>query len=188
VANLIANPSFEVDTNADGLADNWAVYENAAGTPTASRVTGLFGSYAQRIEYTSSADTAKTCGMYSATSGVGTVSAGTAVSGVAWVRITHSGVTAIYTSLAILDSSGGAVATYAEAYVLTNIPQGVWVPYVISAPALPANSSQCRIYFYVSGIDTGDSVTLDVDGVYLSPDANFDHYGKYPVIGKGVRL
>jgi hypothetical protein len=50
----------------------------------------------------------------------------------------------------------------------------------------PANTSRVRTALYVAGIDTGDSVTLDVDGVYLSPDAKFDHYGKYPVIG-GVK-
>lgn len=49
--NLIANSSFEVDSNADGLADGWTAYQNGTtGTITRSiQAVGLYGAKVQRI-------------------------------------------------------------------------------------------------------------------------------------------
>jgi hypothetical protein len=49
--NLIANSSFEVDSNADGLADAWTAYQNGTtGTITRSiQTVGLYGAKVQRI-------------------------------------------------------------------------------------------------------------------------------------------
>jgi hypothetical protein len=49
--NVVANSSFEVDSNADGLADGWTAYQNGTtGTITRSiQAVGLFGAKVQRI-------------------------------------------------------------------------------------------------------------------------------------------
>jgi len=58
--NYCTNPSFEVDTDADGKSDSLTLYENVAGTPVLSRVAGRNGGYAQRIQYSAQAgDTGK---------------------------------------------------------------------------------------------------------------------------------
>ena len=185
MANLIANPSFEVDTNADGLADNWSIVKSVSGTPTTSRVAGLFGSYAQRVQYTSSSDAGKIVYLLSDLSAVGTVSSGQQVMGVAWVRLVSTGTVNVQSATYAADAAGTTISTGNTTH--TSFPQNVWVP-VMSTHLMPVNASRARFYIAIGLIDTGDSITLDVDGVYLSPDANFDHYGKYPVIGKGVRL
>jgi hypothetical protein len=51
--NLVKNSSFETDTNADGAADNWQTYNNAAATePSQLRIVpGMNGGKAQRISW-----------------------------------------------------------------------------------------------------------------------------------------
>jgi hypothetical protein len=52
--NLVANNSFEVDVDSDGLADGWGVYNNdGSGVPTAaSRTSGRISGFAQRVTWT----------------------------------------------------------------------------------------------------------------------------------------
>lgn len=52
--NLVRNSSFELDSNGDGLADYFVVYNNDGGAvpTTASRVVGLRSRWAQRISWT----------------------------------------------------------------------------------------------------------------------------------------
>jgi len=55
--NLLLNPSFETDSNSDGLADQWSIGVRGIGdsnrTHAVSRVPSLFhGLYAQRVEIT----------------------------------------------------------------------------------------------------------------------------------------
>jgi predicted phage tail protein len=59
--NLCPNSSFEADSDGNGLADGWAIYNNSAGLEpaTASRTTGLYGSYAQRISWSVNNTTSK---------------------------------------------------------------------------------------------------------------------------------
>lgn len=62
---VVANAGFETDTNADGLADNWAMLENVGGTPTTTIVAGRTGGSAQRLQYTAQAgDTGKYIWLY----------------------------------------------------------------------------------------------------------------------------
>lgn len=180
MANLILNPSFEVDSNADGLADNWAVLKTVAGVPTTSRVAGLFGSYAQRIAYTGAADTNKLVGVWSDMTAVGSVAAGNNVSGGLWARVTQSGAQTLTLTTYSYDAAGFNINSVTT--VLNQVPQNIWF-HIPSFHLMPANASRLRCAVYASAIDTGDSVTLDIDGAYLSPDSNFDFYGKYPVIG-----
>jgi hypothetical protein len=54
LSNLLRGSSFEVDSNADGLADNWASYAGGVSTsPVWSRVAGLRGAFAQRMDVVS---------------------------------------------------------------------------------------------------------------------------------------
>lgn len=52
--NLVTNSSFELDSNGDGLADGFSIYNNDGGSvpTTASRVAGSKSTWAQRIAWT----------------------------------------------------------------------------------------------------------------------------------------
>lgn len=62
--NLVANSSFELDSNGDGLADNFTIY-GTTENPVASRVAGSKSTWAQRIAWTGTTTTAK--GIYFST-------------------------------------------------------------------------------------------------------------------------
>lgn len=180
MANLILNPSFEVDSNSDGLADNWATGHSVGGTVTASRVAGLFGSYAQRFAYTSASDSNKAIVMLSDMTAVGSVTPGGDCTGGAWVRLATAGAGYLAMVIYFYNAAGTYISNNSVTYP-TPFTAG-WRPVLMGATP-PANASRVKLYIQVGGIDTGDTVTLDIDGVYLSADARFDHYGKYPVIG-----
>ncbi len=76
--NLVRNSSFEVDSNADGVADGWAEYNNSAGLEPATKsiqAGGVYGGSCQRISWVVNNTTSK--GFYT-TSGltVGSLAAG----------------------------------------------------------------------------------------------------------------
>lgn len=56
--NLLANNSFEVDADSNGLADGWAVH-GSTQTPVATRVAGRISGWAQRIAWTGTNTTTK---------------------------------------------------------------------------------------------------------------------------------
>jgi hypothetical protein len=49
--NGLLNPSFDIDSNADGIADGWTHGGNVAGTPVFTLVAGRLGGFAQRVQY-----------------------------------------------------------------------------------------------------------------------------------------
>lgn len=55
-SNLVGNNSFEVDSNADGIADGWALYDGTGGG-SLSRVPGRISGYAQRYTTTAAVAT-----------------------------------------------------------------------------------------------------------------------------------
>ena len=58
--NLVRNSSFELDSNADGLADGFTIYNGGNAQPTtASRVAGEKSTWAQRIAWTGTNTTTK---------------------------------------------------------------------------------------------------------------------------------
>lgn len=60
-SNLLANNSFEVDTDGDGLADGWIAYNNSSGSQpsTMSRTPGRIGGVAQRHAWSGANTTTK---------------------------------------------------------------------------------------------------------------------------------
>jgi len=66
--NLVTNSSFEVDSSGNGLADGWAVYNNAGISMTADRVAGRLGGFAQRV--TANDATTSTHGVYANANGL----------------------------------------------------------------------------------------------------------------------
>ncbi len=55
--NLVPNPSFEWDTDDDGLADNWAEFGTAANqTPAVTAVDNRYGAYGQELTLTGDAN------------------------------------------------------------------------------------------------------------------------------------
>ena len=180
--NLVLNPSFEVDSNSDGLADNWTLSETVAGAVTLTRVAGLFGSYAQRVQYTGEAtDANRYCRILSDLSAVGSVAEGDALYFSAWVKQNSGAVT--YTC-------APAVYTAADAYIagapLTSftITSTDWVLLSFCWPSLPANSSRARMIIGVNAaIDNTDVVDYTVEGVTLYANLPVLGYSQYPVIG-----
>lgn len=56
--NLLANNSFELDANANGMADGWA-FQGSTETPLASRTPGRISGFAQRVTWTGANSTFK---------------------------------------------------------------------------------------------------------------------------------
>jgi hypothetical protein len=54
--NRVSNSSFELDSNNDGLADGFTVYNNSGMAYTASRTPGRLGGFAQKIDFTGPAN------------------------------------------------------------------------------------------------------------------------------------
>jgi hypothetical protein len=56
--NLLWNSSFEVDSNNDGIADGWLIYNNGSTTVYPALTTGgMFGTNAQRLNFAASSST-----------------------------------------------------------------------------------------------------------------------------------
>lgn len=170
--NLCTNPSFEIDSNADGLADSWTNWAaQTAGTIVNTRVAALgLGSYAQRSQYTGVAgDTAGFWGLYSGPTGAGSVSPGDKVELSMLVKGAVSGVT--YLNLVIYwrksDGSGNGAAT-ATITVSSNTTRFILVGLA------PANTSQIRYGIETGGVVNGSTIDITIDDVLLSINA-IDH-------------
>lgn len=54
--NRVSNSSFELDSNGDGVADGFLIYNNSGMAVAASRTPGRLGGYAQKIDFTGTAN------------------------------------------------------------------------------------------------------------------------------------
>lgn len=183
MANLITNPAF-TDSNADGTADNWRLVKTVSGNPTLSIVDGLFGMNAQRVAYTSASDSAKYIQVESDLTAVGTVAAGDRLSGGIWFNFA-AGAGIEVRHYVYFCNAAGSILTAQYGALMDPLP-GQWA-LLRTCGTAPATTSRVLTAFRVVSIDTGDTVTLDVCAPYLSPDANFGYYGKYPIL-RGVAL
>lgn len=97
----VVNPSFETDSDSDGLADGWTLFYNTVTAPVLSLVAGRGGGHAQRIQYTlQPADSGKTIWL------VQTVAAGITqnetVSASLWVKGALTGGCAVFVDPVLL--------------------------------------------------------------------------------------
>jgi hypothetical protein len=170
--NLLAavcDPSFETDSNSDGLANGWEGSGNMLGPPSwvASLPAGLFGAKAQRAYLASAAtQTNKNAGFLSGLSAVGTITAGSAYSLGYWVKA------------ALVGCSGYAVIYWYKAdgtYIGTSTGSPTygseWAWVTVQNKTAPALASRFRVYLAAQGIDTGDTLDFTADGAKLEKSA-----------------
>lgn len=163
--NLLANSSFEVDSNADGLADSWTSYSSGTtGAITHSLSSGIVGGSAQRTN----------------AAGLGTSSTDRA--GV-WQTFRVDGLAGrpVTFSVHALASSGGSpkmrmfVRFFSDAGVTqvgVDIDSGTGVAAPYSAMerrsvsgTVPAGAVWAYLYVWVSQTTSTQAVTFDVDAL-----------------------
>lgn len=167
--NYATNPSFETDTDADGLADGWEKY-NPTGTsvPTASAAAPLTGSRhsrAQRVTCVGVAGDANVLrGINSASTAVGSFAPGEVATASALVLApTVSGGT-----LRLYISAFAAGDTFiADTANLTITPSAEVSRISLTTQALPANTSRVRLYLIMDGVSEGDALDLTIDDVLI---------------------
>lgn len=174
-SNLITGSGFEIDTNADGMADGWVQYTSGSvGTvtvtmPAASGNTGTAG-LCQRVSSTAlngaigvrrSTDVAVTTGLNYTWSITQSATAGTTVSlEIAW-----------YTSGAVYISSSTATAA------ASNGRRSV-------TGAAPATAALARLYVYCNS-SSSTAVALNVDEAQFEQSAAVTTYAGLPVLQAG---
>lgn len=168
ITNYARNSSFEVDTNGDGLCDNFSTSTTTVNPITVSRVNdGLHGSYSQRLQYVGvDGDTSKrfrlTCN-----AAVGSFSAGMHAVGSMWVKGALVGCNA-YLVIRAMNSAGVEIGSLTGSpFVVTSTwtRRSVW--YGALGQALPANTSYCRLDMYVDLVDSGDTADVQIDCIQL---------------------
>ncbi len=178
--NYCTNPSFEIDSNADGVADGWTIIESCAGTPTYSRVGALCGSgsYAQRIQYTGAGDTGKYIEIVFERSAVGSFVNGDSctISFTVKGSIVGTSTPAFYIAFqnaAGTDLTGGYVAV---------TPSATPVRYSKTLAATHADTSRMQIQGWITDIDTGDTIDITIDDVLIEKSSILTPYGdgSYP--------
>ena len=157
--NLLANPSFETDSNSDGLADNWTVMVRGTGdssrTHAVSRVQALLhGSYAQRLEITGGVTNTNGSGLQSASVNV---TPGQVYTASAYVRASVAD--KVMMSLRWVDSTGAYITdTYSQQKVGTSVTR------ITVTGTAPANAARVSVVIY--GINQVGE-WLEVDAVQL---------------------
>jgi RHS repeat-associated protein len=171
--NLLAYPSFEIDSNADGAADGTSFYGSAAGTPVTTIVAGRTKGSAQRLQY----------GGVAADSGAGfnfllgghiasgLIGAGDPATGAVYLKGATSGVT-VYLALDYLDASGAKLSGATQAVTVTSS----WAQYSVSQATAPANTDHVDFSVYVSSVDSADSVDLTMDDALLEKASTVGSY------------
>jgi hypothetical protein len=169
--NYLLNSSFEVDSNSDGLADNWGIAadKTVAGVRTVSRVLGAHGSYAQRVQYVgASGDSDIRHYLLSDPTAVGSFAADqTACFRCMW-KGSASGVSAVQVRLYALDAAGVPLGTVAVSGTLSE--SWAYSPTVVYS-ALPANTSKMYTRVDVAGVDAVDTFDITIDACQLEKAA-----------------
>jgi hypothetical protein len=165
--NYCPDPSFETDTNADGLSDDIDIDSGVAGVPVYTRVAGRTGGYAQRIQYTGAGDT--NVWLYiGKKSAVGTFLSGAPASVSFSLKGTVVGV-AVACLLQPRTAADGYLAG-GEASAITVTPD--WQQESASIPYLPHLTSFVRCYVQIDGIHTGDTIDITIDDMQIEPTAS----------------
>lgn len=167
--NYLLHSGFEVDGNADGIADGWTVLKTVTGAPTYSLVASpKRGVNAQRIQYTGNAgDIAAYIRLYQATT-AGTFAAGDDAVFSVMVKGTAAGIS-LDIVLAAYTSAGVYIA---EAGNYTTPVTAGWSLKEIKYPSLPATTSYVMARVVVSTIDNTDTCDIYIDGAQVEKCPN----------------
>lgn len=183
--NACIDPSFELDTNADGMADNWMVSSaSVTGTPVYSRVAGRLGGYAQRIQYTGVAGDASGDKAIHFTEYPVYVPAPerAAAEGEVWTLSDYftaalSGCT-VSLRLVAWNSAFGYLDETSEPVTVQASPTRFHVHHT-----MPASTAWCSCMVSILGIGNGDTADITIDDVLRNKSADLDDYfdGSYPL-------
>jgi hypothetical protein len=146
--NLMRYGSFEVDTDANGRADGWS--SDTGANRILSRVPGLYGGYAQRVEYVSASSSSS---LYAAEA----LTANTTYTLSFWYRCSGTTNLRVYNYTTVADIQGQTGLTQSA----------VWVRRVLTftTAAAPAGAHSVGVLFY-----TG-SGWFEIDGVQIEAAA-----------------
>lgn len=166
MTNFLLNPSFETDSNSDGVADNWTLYNTTGQSVAQLSAGGLYGNNAQRSVLTAGAPNSSYF-QYVQNSPVGSFSAGDPATFSIWVkgssnRLVTSMLIYAFTSL---GGSLGAVSTSVTALTST------WTRWSVTYSPLPANTSFCRVMWQDAAISTTEVNDYMLDGAKLEKSA-----------------
>jgi predicted phage tail protein len=158
--NLLSNSSFELDTNADGLADSWGSYVTS-GSPTISLVTNAgsvrYGARAQRLDH-ASLPTNEAIGVFQTNDGA---FAGKNVTASVWMS-TNAGRRLV----AYLEWYNSA-NVFISANTVANVAATGQLQRVSGTVAAPAGAARVRVYLYSMNIGAATGTTVDIDGAQL---------------------
>lgn len=169
VSNYLSNPSFETDSNSNGLADDWLPEDTTVTTPTYTLVStgAVDGTRAQRMQYTGEATNVGTnkVEFYQATD-IGSFAQGEPASFEVWLSgsVTGGG----YAQIVIEGHTGSTYLDEVNLVVqLTANPQ----PFRLTHASLPAGT---------------DSVVVVVMAVELTPTSSVDITADKATVVKSV--
>ena len=158
--NLLSNPSFEIDSNSDGLADDWNTFTGGDGIDptrvvTITRVQALHhGSYAQRTEIDNVSYSDKDQGL---SKWVG-ISPNTDYTLSAYVKT--NAMNKVYVAIRWYDSNNKALGDKQSSIIQT--PNAITRLSV--SDTSPSNATKCTVY--IRGINANGE-WLEVDAVQL---------------------
>lgn len=170
--NYCTNPSFELDTNSDGLSDGWSNVGNVGGSIQYSRVAGRLGGYAQRVQYTSpGGESGKVLSCAHDATAVGSFAPGDVVTFSLYLKGTFTGVAPtiiVYT----VQADGATQTGAAVADVSASVD---YVRYSISYTA-PALTSLIWARLRIPGVDDGDTFDFTIDDVQIEKSSILTPY------------
>ncbi|NLE21221.1 MAG: hypothetical protein GX624_00335 [Actinobacteria bacterium] len=174
--NLLTHPSFELDEDADGMADGWTIFETAVGAPVFSASGAAYsGAAAQRVTYAGQPGDAASIFARTLTPD-GSLAAGDACT----ASINVAGAPAnsgcnltlyLYAKNAANQSIGSPVSTSVP------IPtSSSYARYSVAYSSLPEGTDHVIFYVYVIGIGPSSQIDLRLDGALIERSATLGSY------------
>jgi hypothetical protein len=172
--NLLTDPSCELDTDLDGLADGWAINQNVTGTPTYSLAPGRLKGLAQRVQYSGVADDSSKHLILSADTLAASSAPDDPCVGSYYIHGSAVGV-AVILVVGAYDSSENLLGYQgSDPLTVTSIWQRVDVSYL--SPLLPAETDHVQVRLQITGIDSGDTIDLTIDDALAEKTATLLDY------------
>jgi hypothetical protein len=171
--NYCTNPSFEIDTDSNGLSDTWAEYENSGASSTLTRVAGRTGGYAQRVQMTADgADSGKIWEIY-INSPAASFASGDISTWSCYLKGTTTGTVQV--------RLGTTTRTNAEADIHTTYSSDItlsssWTRVSLTDAAAGATTDHINVFLLVSGLDSGDSFDITIDDVLIEKSSFLTPY------------
>lgn len=177
VTNYLTDPSYEVDSNADGLANDIG-YNKNIGTPTPSLVAGRTGGYAQRVAYTAPVgETGSYCDVgLSGMTAPGLFTAGDPVTLSVYLKGSLTGIPLALRMYFYTDA--GTYVGYVSGTPVSSLPSSWDGSRFILTSVVPATATRVWGVISMTGIAAGDSFDFTFDDAQLVkrsyPVAYFD--------------